>query len=114
MKLILLLLMLIPMSAYADLNNCRITTQTLIGATNTTVQALAIKGNRRCLVVQNTSLGSTTVYLKFGPATGGFSTITGLQLSAGTMWSPIIVPMNDIWVSSNSSVGTSTMFIQGE
>ncbi len=114
MKLILLLLMLIPTSAFADLNNCRITTQFMIGATNTTTLVLAAKGNRRCLMVQNTSLGSTTIYLKFGASTISFANMTGLQLTAGTMWAPIVVPMNELYISSNSALGASTMIIQGE
>ncbi len=92
------------------LSNCRVTSQTTFGATSLWLQGLAQKSNRRCLVVQNVSRTST-IYLQFG---SGSTTFNGLTLTAGTMWAPYIVPMNAIFVSADSAVGTSTLFIQGE
>lgn len=113
MKLFLILIfILIPSLSFSQtLNNCRVTTASQFGATSVPVVALANKANRRCLSIQNTSSGTSAIYIKFSAA----GAITdGISLTPGSMWAPYVIPMNAIYINSNALVGTSTVLIQGE
>lgn len=105
MKTILLLLTLLSSSAFAQLNNCKILTQTALGATTTSVIGLASRSSRRCLIIQNISAAST-IYIKFDSAHTGTE---GLNLSAGTIWAPIIVPMNSIYIKGSAGNVSATI-----
>lgn len=114
MKILIAIILLFSSLSFSQtLNNCKIMTQNLFGATNSTTLALPMNAARRCLYIQNASLGTSTVYLRFGASTFNFANFPGLSLSAGTMWAPIVIPMNAIYISSNSVFGTSTMVMEG-
>lgn len=111
MKLFLFIMLFSSLSFAQTLNNCRITNQSLFGATTIATQGLPMKANRRCLVIQNATAG-TTIYVTFDSS--ATPTSAGVALTGGTIWAPSVIPMNAIFISSGSAKGGTTMLMQGE
>ncbi len=113
MKALLALLLFIPATSFG-LDNCRITRQTVFGATTVNTIAIPAKGNRRCLAIENVSNNTNIVHIGFN----GIDNVNGkISLGSSVVWMPIVPPMNAIWLkASNMAAGTSvlTTILEGE
>lgn len=113
MKLFLFLLFtFLGSSSFAQLNNCKIITQTEFSATTTSMLGLTTRAVRRCLIIQNKS-GGSSIYLKFNQQPSATTGVEGLVVSAGTMWAPNLIPMNAIFIRGSAG-GVSTLILSGE
>ena len=103
-------ILLFSSSVFAGpINNCTFFTQTDFGATTVSTKALSAMPNRKCLILQNHNKGASIVYVKFDSAHTG---IEGFEMGASTVFQPIYIPTNSIYLKSSAG-GVSTTILEG-
>lgn len=106
MKLLIALLILLPCVAFGQNAgyNCTIFTQTDFGATTVSTKILNKNSERRCLTFQNK--GQTIVFVKLDSA---HVALEGVQVGGTTLWEPIHIFTNPIFIKTNSGSATITV-----